>query len=1005
MSRPHPLLPLLAGLLLAPAGLAQSHEPASGPDLAGGLRRWQAEHGSTWRTRADRGTGAVRLLFGGSLPAGRSVRTDADFLALARERVAEAHELLGIQTATLRDERALFLPLALEGSSDKVTVRLLQEVNGVPVEDGTVNALFSADGDLLAIDSKALPGVAGMDTQPTLDAAGALRFATETFRKEVGMAPSAAGQPELVIVRETVDKQAQPRLAWRLDLTFRGVAFDVVSYRYFVAAQGAPRVIERQDRVHQLDVGGQVVSFATPGVLPDIPSNPETAVPMAYMTVTSPAGTTTTDANGNFNFPGVSGPLNVTVTYDGLYNDVLHDTDVEYSLTVPLTGTGNVVTMNPAPNEDVTAQANAFYRINSMRDWTRAVNPADAMMDFVNRAVVMIEFRDFGSFSVSNCNAVFVGNETNYWYEAGGCVNTAYATVIHHEQGHWQNVRYGSGNGGDGFGEGNADVYAMYQGDSPIVGEMFAGNGFIRTGNNTRQYCGDGNGGCYGGVHTDGEVLMGAFWKMRVELDAALGNAAGDALADALFLGWMNAFDQGTIDSIIVEQLLTLDDNDGNINNGTPHGAQIDAGFVAQGFPSFVPDFVGFTNVIAAPNTLDEAGPYGVAADVTALVNPSISGTSVFYRVNGGAYTELPMADGTGAQWTALLPGVTSPAQVDYYFEGTDGLGNSQVWPETGTLSFKVGELVNFYEDDFETAGDNGWTHFQIATQDDWQHDVPNGSSGSSSGVPWSDPSSAFSGTRVWGNDLGPSGFNGAYQPNVINRLVSPSIDLSGAVGATLSFQRWLTVEEAIFDQAEIRVNGTTLWTNPLNGHTLDTSWTPFDLDISSVADGNPNVQVEFRLTTDGGLQLGGWNIDDVCVATLSSSPTAGLPTLYGSGLAGTNGVPAIDTRGQPAVIGNPDHVVAIKNGPPGATAYLFEGPAPTAAFINLLQTELLVLPEVGFVLPLDVFGQGTMPLPVPAIPAFVGLSFYFQGFVTDGAAPGPFSATRGLQVTVVDAP
>jgi hypothetical protein len=241
----------------------------------------------------------------------------------------------------------VFLPLALTGSTDKVTVRLRQAVNGVPVEDGTVNALFTPAGDLLSIDSKALPALADFDTRPTLSAEGATRFATRVFEAEVGMQPTEVGVPELVIVRELADKRAEPRLAWRLDLGFRGAGWDLEIYRYFVAAQGEPRVIERQDRVHQFDVGGQVVSRSTPGNAPDIASNPTVPVPMAYMTVTSSAGTTTTSSTGHFNFPGVTGPLNVTFSYDGTFNDVLHDTAAEYALTVPLSGTSNVVTMNP----------------------------------------------------------------------------------------------------------------------------------------------------------------------------------------------------------------------------------------------------------------------------------------------------------------------------------------------------------------------------------------------------------------------------------------------------------------------------------------------------------------------------------------------------------------------------------------------------------------------------------------------------------------------------------
>ena len=94
--------------------------------------------------------------------------------------------------------------------------------------------------------------------------------------------------------------------------------------------------------------------------------------------------------------------------------------------------------------------------------------------------------------------------------------------------GHWLNDLYGSGNGSDGFGEGNADVFAMYLVDDPIVGQDFCGSGCnVRDGNNTRQFCGDCCNGCYGQVHADGEVLMGALWKVRARLKVGLGSSAG----------------------------------------------------------------------------------------------------------------------------------------------------------------------------------------------------------------------------------------------------------------------------------------------------------------------------------------------------------------------------------------------------------------------------------------------------------------------------------------------
>jgi hypothetical protein len=173
------------------------------------------------------------------------------------------------------------------------------------------------------------------------------------------------------------------------------------------------------------------------------------------------------------------------------------------------------------------------------------------------------------------------------FFPQSACVNTAYSSVVLHEMGHWYNVRYLSGNGSDGFGEGNADIYAMYILNDPVVGKEFnlTGGGPIRDGRNMRQFCGDSNPGCHGGVHNDGEVLMGALWKVRNNLMTTHGMQVGGQIADFLFNSWMNAYNDRQIKSIIETHWLTLDDNDGNIANGTPHHADIDAAFRMQGFP------------------------------------------------------------------------------------------------------------------------------------------------------------------------------------------------------------------------------------------------------------------------------------------------------------------------------------------------------------------------------------------------------------------------------------
>jgi hypothetical protein len=192
--------------------------------------------------------------------------------------------------------------------------------------------------------------------------------------------------------------------------------------------------------------------------------------------------------------------------------------------------------------------------------------------------------------------------------------------------------------------------------------------------------------------------------------------------------------------------------------------------------------------------------------------------------------------------------------------------------------------ITRIYFNDFEGATDEGWTHTQVATQDDWQRGAPAGQGGTNTwGIPWQDPTAAYSGSNCWANDLGQTGWNGLYAANVQNRLESPPIDCTGKTGVKLRFARWLSVEQGIYDTALIKVNGITVWSNPSGQHVLDTAWSMQEVDISAVADNNPNVSVRFVLTSDGGLELGGWAIDDFEVLTLEPVP-GGTNTIALSG-------------------------------------------------------------------------------------------------------------------------
>ncbi len=982
-------------------GSPLAHAQASDPgDQAQTLGAWRSEHGANWRAEAHADSGWVELLHGGRAEAPLQPRSDADLVQVAKHFIDVTKDLHGIAGSTLVEKAVTFLPLA--ASTDKFTVRFDQAVNGIPVEGGRVNVLLDTAGRLLSLHSTAQAGLENAATIPTLDEALAATLAVRAFRAETQLAASARSGSVLVFLPHTVAGRRVASLAWKLDVIWEQAQTLPVGRTLFLDAHDGS-VLASWNLVHEFDVSGTVVTNATPGSLPDSASNPATQQVAAYAKVTSSAGTTYTDINGDFTFSGVNSPLDVTVDYTGTFNNVNNNSGSDYTLTTTAQpGQANTILMNPSPDEYTTAQANAFVHVNTVRDYVRSIVPSDNTADFVMTANVN---------QASTCNAFFDGSSTNYYRAGGGCANTAYSTVVAHEIGHWLNVRYGTGNGNDGMGEGNADVWGMYILDVPIVGRDFCGSGcHIRSGNNTRQFCGDCCGGCYGGVHDDGEVWMGAAWKVRRNLNTTMGDALGDAAADSIFMGWMSSYNQTQIKSIIETQWLTLDDDDGNIDNGTPNYGDIDSAFREQGFPGFELTLIDFQNVTDLPDTTVEAGPYSVDATIVSLVTPPITTATLHYRVNGMAFVDVPLTAAGGDLFQGQIPDVPSPARVDYYLSATDSGSNTDTWPSgapANTASFAIGELTQLYADDFDGSDDNGWTHGTrgdtVNVEDDWARGLPQGKGGTSWGTSWADPSSAASGNSCWANDLGLGADDGAHGSLVHNYLRSPAIDCSSAFGTTLRFKRWLTVEDADNnDLASILVNDVVVWENSSGDHTRDTSWTDQELDIAAEADGQAALRIEFVLRSGWVRNLGGWNIDDFELYALGST-TGQCPTPTAYGTAKTNSlgwIPAIGHAGTPSVA-SADFAVTVTLAIPNQPTILISG--DSASSVPFMGGTLWVAaPHVRHgVRFLDSFGSASYPLAVDG--SLVGSTRYFQFWSRDPADSFGVGLSDGLEVTFCD--
>jgi hypothetical protein len=324
-------------------------------------------------------------------------------------------------------------------------------------------------------------------------------------------------------------------------------------------------------------------------------------------------------------------------------------------------------------------------------------------------------------------------------------------------------------------------------------------------------------------------------------------------------------------------------------------------------------------------DTSDAVGPYVVDAQVSSLIGTTPTAVTVHYSADGSSYTALPMT-ASGPGWTAAIPAQGSPATIHYYLTAEDDQGHTETLPDGAELgrqpfSFFVGVRTVLYASGFEGSGDGGWTHGFISGPDDWRHGVPGGLAG--------DPQHAWEGQRVWGNDL--TG-DGSYPADAHNPLVSPTVDCSKAANVTLSFRRWLTVDQGLLDRAEVLVNGQAVWRSPSAVPLFDTEWVQVEYDVSALAAGNPAVQVEFRLQTNDALAFGGWNLDAFELSERSPGSGCPPPVSYCSSKFNSQGCfPVMGHEGTPSLSSPQPFLATARNVISNKPGLLFYGTAQDA--------------------------------------------------------------------------
>ena len=556
-------------------------------------QQFQAEHGQAWTAEWNAATGTPRAIYGQGLKVAPALGSLAEARVQATALLERYRDLLGRGGSR-------FVEADAAGVRHLFYFRYRQRFAGLDVVGGRADVRINRRGVVAMFGATTVPVPQDFQTVPQL-AAGAAQAIAEG--KVLGQARNGAGvpAPRLVIwARDRDGVLAGPKLAWEVQLDARparvlvakvfveartGTVLEVVDevftcggcnrqrvssvragshlQRAMAKRRSLRRAVPRRDGQA---LTGRVMAWTNLGARP---TDALTNVPVANVQVTSSAGNAFTGLNGNFTIPYTgTAPVTCTATLRGRHMRrvrVARGTALTAAAPISPTGGGTIQFGSATMGEQDWSQTTTYHFVDDVNRYLRRLLPTQAS-ELDNLSVRLDPVVNINQ----ACNAFYTNYSINFYSRNGACNMTAFGSIIQHEWGHALDHEFGGIKITEGLAEGWADVLAILRGNTPLVGDAFFRSGnALRTALNTRTFPVRST-----SVHDQGEVWMGWVWDLKGELEARLGAAAGYDLVQRLVIPTIVA-DASTLRDQVREVFL-LDDDDGNLNNGTPHHAALE---------------------------------------------------------------------------------------------------------------------------------------------------------------------------------------------------------------------------------------------------------------------------------------------------------------------------------------------------------------------------------------------------------------------------------------------
>ena len=650
-----------------------------------------------------------------------------------------------------------------------------------------------------------------------------------------------------------------------------GGAFDISNYQKtnFVVDAANGNILFQESMIHHSTVTGQVNEYVTTDYRADACST-EVIRGMPYAKVLIGTATVYADTNGAFTYTNAgTASLVVAPSLAGKYFRVVDQSSTLGTVASQTVANGGSATFlfNPTPNEFNTAQTNTYEIANRTREKILAASASYPTISTQLNFTINTNIADV-------CNAYYDGSSINFFTAGGGCNNTGFGDVAAHEYGHHMVQCAGSGQGA--YGEGQSDIVGIIITDNSQLGVGFSScSSGIRSANNSCQYSATACSSCGSEIHSCGQLISGCFWSLRNSFISTYPSDYRTRLAKLAVNSTPLHAGSSTIQNDITLDYLTLDDDNGNLGDGSPNYTAISNAFSVHGLlpPALALFTISLPN--GGPTTVDPSGGTTMSVSIVPVSSQVLAGSAKMYYREGtsGAFSSVALTSNGGNDYTATFPAAGCNVKMQYYIEAKSTGGSALVLPTTAPATNYSTTSVLSSVVTFSDTFDGTSSTFTIGAPDDtatigtWARANTLSGCGASA--------SAYSGSKAF-----VTGSTSCVDlDNGKTSLLTPIVDGLGADVFYLKYAMYLSYNNVVVtdDPLEVFVSNDAGLTWVLaQSYSSGTSWSLKTINMLDYVSASSEMRVKF-VAQDNGTD----NVMEAAIDSVSFSKVSCYPALF----------------------------------------------------------------------------------------------------------------------------